>query len=207
MNLYSIAAATLALLGSAQADTLYESGGFSRAAQAVPPKGLLLTSSSEGVDTTFMLTRRSTVQRIVFGSSLDAAALDPLNHYPLPSVNIYDQNWLFKGTSFELQAAATVVPGAQFNLVDFSVGQITLDAGTYRIFWAYGDSLMPIYSALGESVTVSNPGFTYTYGDTSLVFQVQGVSAVPEPGAAGLMAGGLAALLLALRRRRSAGKP
>lgn len=202
MSMQAIAAAIiLSVLGSAQADTLFESGGFSSAAQAALPNGSVMTGSSMGVDTTFLLTQRSTVQRISFGSSLDAAALDPFNHYVLPSVNIFDLNWGFKGTSSGLEASATVVPGTHFNLVDYSVGPLTLDAGTYRIFWAYGDSTMPVYTVAGESVTASNPFFSNTLGDTSLVFQVQGVAAVPEATTLAMMFGGLGLLVCVTRRR------
>ena len=208
MNKHAVAAAaaiTLSLLGSAQADTLYESGGFSRAAQAAQPDGWVMTGSSMGVDTTFLLAQRSTVQRIVFGSSLGAAALDPVNHYLLPSVGIFDQNWGFKGSSHGLEAVATVVPGAHFNLVDFSVGPLTLDAGTYRIMWSGGDSTtIPVDAVPGESVTVSNPLFEYTLGDTSLAFQVQGVAAVPEASTLAMMLSGLGLLVCATARRRRA---
>lgn len=206
MSMKAIAAAiTLSLLGSAQADTLFESGGFTLAAQAALPTGSVTTGSSEGVDTTFLLTQRSTVQRIVFGSSLDAAALDPFNLPVLPSISIFDQNWGFKGTSSGLEAAATVVPGAHFNLVGFSVGPITLDAGTYRISWSGGNSaVMPVYAVPGESVTVSNPLSSNSLGDTSLVFQVQGVTAVPEASALAMMLAGLGVLVSATARRRRA---
>ena len=215
MNKHPVAAAaaaiTLSLLGNAQAVTLYESGGFSLAAQAAQPDGWVMTGSSMGVETTFLLAQRSTVQRIVFVSSLAAAAFDPDNHYILPSVSIVDQNGGFKGSSSGFEAAAIVAPGPQlndfvdFNLVDFSVGQLTLDAGTYRIMWSSGDSmLMPVYSVPGESVTVSNPLDRYTFADTSLTFQVQGVTAVPEASTLAMMLGGLGLLVCATARRRRA---
>jgi hypothetical protein len=55
--MHAAAAITLSLLGSAQADTRYESGGFSRAAQAVQADGWVMTGSSMGVDTTFLLSQ------------------------------------------------------------------------------------------------------------------------------------------------------
>jgi hypothetical protein len=212
MNRYAIAAAaSLALLGSAQADTLYEASGFSLAAQAASPDNFVQSGSSMGVETTFSLAQRSTVQRIVFVSSLGAAALDPGNTYILPSVSIFDQNGGFKGASYGFEAAATVAPGphlnafVEFNLVDFSVGQVTLDAGTYRITWSSGDSmLMPVYSVPGESVLVSNPLLPHTFADTSLAFQVQGISAVPEASTLAMMLGGLGLLGCATARRRRA---
>jgi len=212
MKTFSIAAAAcLAILGSAQAGTLYEASGFSLAAQAASPDTFVQSGSSMGVETTFSLAQRSTVQRIVFVSSLSAAALDPGNHYILPSVSIFDQNGGSKGASSGFEAAATVAPGphlnafVEFNLVDFSVGQLTLDAGTYRITWSSGDSvLMPAYSAPGEAVTVSNPLDRYTFTDTSLAFQVQGVAVVPEASTLAMMLGGLGLLVCATMRRRRA---
>jgi PEP-CTERM motif len=212
MKTYAIAAAvSLAMLGSAQADTLYEASGFSLAAQAAPPGNFVQSGSSMGVETTFLLAQRSTVQRVVFVSSLGAAALDPGNHHVLPSVSIFDQNWGLKGSSSGFEAAATVAPGphlndfVEFNLVDFSVGQLTLDAGTYRITWSGGDSmLMPVYPVPGESVTVSNPLDRNTFADTSLAFQVQGVAVVPEASTLAMMLGGLGLLCCATARRRRA---
>ena len=67
-----------------------------------------------------------------------------------------------------LGAAATRVPGVHFKLVDCAVGQRTLDAGTYRIFWSFGDSVMPTSAVLGDPVTVSSPVFTQTFAATSL---------------------------------------
>lgn len=212
MNMQAAAAAiTLSLLGSAQADTLYEASGFSLAAQAASPDNFVQSGSSMGVETTFLLAQRSTVQRIVFVSSLGAAALDPGNYYILPSVSIFHQNGGFKGASSGFEAAATVAPGphlndfVDFNLVDFSVGQLTLDAGTYRITWSGGDSmLMPVYAVPGESVTASSPLGGYSFVDTSLAFQVQGVTAVPEASTLAMMLGGLGLLGCATARRRRA---
>lgn len=213
MNLHAIAAAiTLSLLGSAQADTLYEASGFNLAAQAAGPYSFVESGSSMGVETTFLLAQRSTVQRIVFVSSLGAAAFDPVNHHVLPSVTIFDQNGGFKGASAGFEAAAIVAAGphlndfVDFNLVGFSVGQLTLDAGTYRIIWSSGESMsMPVYQVTGESLTISNPLDRYTFADASLAFQVQGGfrgarsldpgHVARRPGPAGLRHGASAAPL------------
>jgi hypothetical protein len=203
--------ASLSLLGSAHAASLYASGGSLLADGGAPASGFAVTGSSEGVGTWFTLARRSTVERIVFGSSLDAAALDPLSHRVLPSIQIFSGDWSsFLGTSDGLEGGATVVAGPDFNRVIFQVRgtcagcSLVLEAGTYRIDWAHGESLMPTYSVPGESVVLSNPFNVVTLAGTSLDFDVQGVSAVPEPAAWALMAAGLAGL--ATRRQRAAGR-
>jgi hypothetical protein len=212
MTLQPIVFATvLSLAGAAQADVLFESGGFTLAANGQAANGAAMTGSSEGLLSNFTLAQRSTVQRIVFASSLDAAALDPASHTVLPTIDIRSGSGVaFLGTSYEREAGATLVAGSPYNLVSFEVGglasfsSLVLDAGTYQIYWNDGQSVMPTYTVPGSFVVQLNPLGHYTLVNTALAFQVQGVSAVPEPQAGWLLLAGLLGLGALARLRRAA---
>jgi hypothetical protein len=205
-NFVYIIAISLTLFGNASADALYTSGGFTLATQGVQPKSYVHTGSSEGVDTLFSLSQKSTLNSIVFGSSLDATAFEPSNWSFKPSISIFSMSGESKAYASSLGSPASVTPGNYFNFVKFAVDNVVLDAGSYRIFWAYGPSEMPFYATQGESITYSNPAYQYTLDNTSLAFQVQGVSAVPEPQNSAMWLAGLGLLAgLARYRRISAG--
>jgi hypothetical protein len=207
---------SLCLAGPAQAVSLFESGGFTQAAAGAVATGSVTTGSSEGVRSSFTLAQRSTVERIVFGSALDADALDPLNHRVLPVIDIRSGSGVaYLGTSYEREAGASVAAGSPFNLVSFQMGglcttcSLVLEAGTYQISWAGGDAaVMPTYTVPGDVLVRSNPLGSTTQADTALVFQVQGVSAVPESQTWALMLAGLAGVVvLGQRRAGAAGQP
>lgn len=173
------------------------------------------------MSSTFTLAQRSTVERIVFGSSLDADAIDPLslNYRDALGLGIRSLDWAtgFGGAAIPAPGATLAAGGLislgtltatiPFNLISVPVScgvncSLVLVAGTYQIFWGYAESLMPTYTVKGESVVSSNPYGSNPQADTSLVFQVQGVSAVPEPQAWALMLAGLAGVVV-LRRRQA----